>query len=85
MLPVLILVLIALTGLAALPAASRRHRGSTWPLAIGVSTILGVVGPMVSLLIFRDNLDQFIPIATALVALPPIVILAYALRTRASP
>ena len=85
MLPVVILVLIALTGLAALPAASRRHRGSTWPLAIGVSTVLGVVGPIVSLLIFRDNPDQFVAIATVLVALLPIVVLTYALATRASP
>ena len=75
----MILVLIALTGLAALPAASRRQRGPVWPLAIGVSTVVGVLGPIVSLVIFRDKPDQFVAVATVLVALFPVVVLTYSL------
>ena len=82
MLPVLILVLVAVTGFVALPAASRRHQRSAWPLAIAVSTLLSVFGPIVSLVFFRDSPDQFIPVATALVALLPLVALAYSLAAK---
>lgn len=53
-------------------------------MAIGVSTVLGVVGPIVSLLIFRDSPDQFVAVATVLVALPPVVVLTYSLATKNS-
>ncbi|HET9848650.1 MAG TPA: hypothetical protein VFR68_08860 [Candidatus Dormibacteraeota bacterium] len=77
-LPILILVLVAVTGFTALPVASRRHQRSAWPLAIGVTTLLSVFGPIVSLLVFRDSPDQFIPVATVLAGLLPVVALAYA-------
>ena len=77
--PLLILILVAVTGVTALPVASRRHQRSAWPLVIGVTTLLSVFGPILSLVIFRDSPDQFIALATALVVLLPVVALAYSL------
>lgn len=72
LLPLLILISAAVTGVMAVTAARRAPSGGAWPAILGVCAALGALGPLVSLAIFRDSPDTFVPLATALVALIPI-------------
>ena len=78
LLPGLILVMAALTGLWATTTASRQSE-TTWRLILGVCTLVGVVGPVVSLVIWRDHPDTAVITATLLVALVPGLALSYSL------
>lgn len=76
--PILILVLAAITGLTAFSRASRSDR-RRWALVLGVLTAVGVVGPIVALSLFRDSPDRFVLTATVLTGLVPVTALLYSL------
>ncbi len=87
LLPLLIVVTVALTGLLAVTAAKRRASVARDPairnghyLWIGFLTaawVVGVLGPLASLAIFRDNPDPFVGIASLLAAVLPLSVLVY--------
>lgn len=72
--PILILLAVAATGVAGMRRA--RHR-QAWFAVILASTVLGVVGPLVALAVFRDSPDTLVPVATGLELIVPVVVLAY--------
>jgi uncharacterized membrane protein len=78
LLPGLILVMATLTGLWAIKAASRRSE-TTWWLILGACALAGVVGPVVSLVIWRDHPDTAVTVAALLLALIPVSALSYSL------
>jgi hypothetical protein len=79
LIPLLILVMLAITGISATSNAYRRQAGAGWALVLGALTVLGVIGPIVALAIFRDSPDPFVPLATVLVLLLPLCALLYSL------
>ena len=79
-LPLLILAVGAIAGFTAIASA----RGSAWFAWLIVSTVLGVAGPIVALLIFRDSPDRFVATAAFLEVQLAVVVLAYTF-TRAGP
>jgi heme/copper-type cytochrome/quinol oxidase subunit 3 len=76
LLPLLILVMAAVTGLLAILSA-RQGAQRAWVGVLGVCTLLGVLGPIVSAVIFRDSPDVLVPLATVLVLLAPLSALIY--------
>jgi hypothetical protein len=80
LLPLLILIFVAITGLRAYFDAAGRAGERRWALTLGVLTAIGLLGPLVSLFLLRDNPDLFVPIATLLTALVPIAALVYTSR-----
>ena len=72
--PLLIVVMALVTGIVA--TVSTRH-DHTWFTVLLGATVLAVLGPIVALLIFRDNPDVFVVVATILVLLVPVAALAY--------
>lgn len=88
LLPLLILVMVALTGVLAISAALRGVKdngGGAWRALLVVCTLLGVAGPVVSLAIFRDSPDILVPLATVLFLLVPISALSYAASPQTEP
>lgn len=84
LLPLLILATVAVTGLLGFAAA--RSRGQTaWLSVFGAATVLGVLGPIVSLAVFRDSPDGFVPVATVLLAVVPVIALIYSFLPVARP
>jgi uncharacterized membrane protein len=80
LLPLLILVAVAITGIVATMDARREH---SWFAGLLLSTILGVAGPILALVIFKDSPDAFIAIGTVLELQVAIVAFAYTyIRTR---
>jgi hypothetical protein len=79
LLPLLILVMVGITGARASAIASRQIDRRGWAIALGAFTAVGILGPVASLLIFRDSPDRFVLVATILVALVPLAALAYTL------
>jgi hypothetical protein len=77
MIPVLILVLTALTGVLAIIRARALRR---WFAALIAATLLGVAGPILALLVFRDNPDAFVLTGTILVLLAVGTALAFSFR-----
>jgi hypothetical protein len=75
-LPLLIVVLAAVTGALALTAARNMPRGA-WPAILSACLAIGVLGPVISAAIFRDSPDTFIPVATSLVLLVPLSALLF--------
>lgn len=82
LLPLLILVMVAVTGWRAFSQASQHRSERRWALALGTLTILSVVGPLISLGLLRDNPDAFIAVATAVSLLLPLTTLVYATISR---
>ena len=76
--PVLIFVAAAVTGIAATLAA----RGSGWFVWLVTSTALGVAGPIAALLIFRNGPDAFVASASVLTLQVAVVALAYSVLGR---
>lgn len=74
--PVLILLVGALTGFLAIGTAAGRGQIGWLSLFIA-ATGLGLLGPIVSLAIFRDSPDVFVPLATLLIVLIPVAALTY--------
>lgn len=79
MLPLVIVVVVGLTGWQAFHVTSAA--GGPWPVVFAALTVLGVAGPALALFIFRDSPDRFILVSAVLVALLPLVVLAYSLRS----
>jgi hypothetical protein len=86
-LPLAILVMVCVTGLRAVVAARRQAVGATDPLVknrqlawvgpLSALTAIAVVGPVVSLAVFRDNPSLFVPIAALLAGFLPLSVLTY--------
>ena len=77
LLPLLELIGAVITGLMAISAA---WRDRTWLVVLSVCTVIGVIGPIVGLFIFRDAPDAFVVTSTVLVALVPVSALVYSFR-----
>lgn len=80
LLPLLILVAVAVTGIAATAHARPQH---SWFAGLLLSTVLGVIGPIVALLIFRNSPDAFVAVGTVLELQVAVVVLAYSFLARA--
>jgi uncharacterized membrane protein YeiH len=78
-LPILILVGSAVTGVVA-SLAARRDR--SWLIVLGLFTAIGLVGPIVALALLRDSPDVFVVTSTILVALAPVGALSYSFSPR---
>lgn len=86
-LPLLILAVAAVTGLLALSSARRgerdaqnpaaRRRYATWLGVLGACTMLTVLGPVASVVIWRDHPDTVVLLATMLMLLLPVSALAF--------
>lgn len=74
LIPLLILLTALITGIVATVTARHDH---TWFTVLLGATVLGVVGPFVALLIFRDSPDAFVAVATVLSLLVPVAALVY--------
>jgi len=80
LLPLLIFMASAITAVLALAASRDSH---AWFAGLMISTVLAVFGPIVALLIFKDNPDAFVAVGTLLVLQVAVVALAYTyIRTR---
>lgn len=77
--PLLILITVAVTGIAATANARTRH---SWFAGLLLSTVLGVLGPIVALLIFKDSPDAFVAAGTLLELQLALVVLAYSFLAR---
>ena len=69
LLPLLILIGAAWSGVLAMLAA-RRNR--MWLIALGLCTGIAVIGPIVALIVLRDSPDAFVVSSTILVSLAPV-------------
>jgi uncharacterized membrane protein YeiH len=81
LLPILVLIGVAVTGVLAILAA-RRER--TWLLVLILCTAGGLIGPTIALVVLRDSPDAFVVTSTILVALAPVGALAYSFSRRAA-
>lgn len=82
LLPLLIFTCAAVCSVLALTSARASH---AWFAGLMISTVLAVLGPIVALLIFRDNPDAFVAAGTVLELQLAVVALAYTyIRTRTS-
>lgn len=81
--PIGVLVLVAITGWLAVFSA--RKDGRTWMVPLIATTVLGVAGPVVAVIVFRDQPDAVIAVATVLLLLTPLAALLYSFRTSPSP
>jgi hypothetical protein len=79
LLPILILVGSAVTGVVATLAA---RRDGSWLIVLGLCTAIGVAGPFVALAFMRDSPDAFVVTSTILVALAPVGALIYGFSRR---
>lgn len=80
LIPLLILVTVAVTGIVATAQARASH---AWFAGLLLSTVLGVIGPIVALLIFRDSPDAFVATGTVLELQVALVVLAYSFLAHA--
>jgi hypothetical protein len=78
MLPLATLVAVAVTGVLAVSWA--RPVGGAWVAILIVTTALGLVGPPVTLLIFRDHPDSLVLVATLLLVQGPVAALVYSVN-----
>ena len=80
LLPLLIVLMLAITGVQAMahsgPASYARRT------VLGALTFIGVLGPIIALLVFRDRPDAFVWTSTVLVLLLPLAVIAYGLSDR---
>lgn len=82
LIPLLILITVAVTGITATVDARARH---SWFAGLLLSTVLGVLGPIVALLIFKDSPDAFVVAGTLLELQVALVVLAYSFLARPQP
>ena len=80
--PILLLVMVAVTGVMAIRDARARHR--PWSIPLTGSTVLGTAGPLVAAAVYRDQPEAVVAVATALFAQVPLLALAYTLRWSSS-
>jgi hypothetical protein len=83
LIPAGVLALVAITGLFAISSA--RENGRAWVVPLIATTVLGAAGPIVAVIVFRDQPDAVVAVATVLFLLTPIAALAYTFRTSPSP
>ena len=82
LLPLLIFTCAAVTAVLAITSARGSH---AWFAGLMISTVLAVFGPIVALLVFRDNPDAFVATGTVLELQLAVLALAYTyIRTRTS-
>jgi len=74
LIPILILILVALTGTVATIDARKRH---AWFAALIGVTLIGVAGPLIALAVFKDSPDTFVLTATVPELLAACTALAY--------
>jgi hypothetical protein len=77
LLPFLVLIGAAVSGVLAISAA-RRDRA--WLIVLILCTAVGAIGPIIGLLVLRDSPDAFVVTSTLLVAVAPVGALAYGFR-----
>jgi hypothetical protein len=81
--PMLALLTSAVTGVTATASAWQRartmpaERPHGWWLILAGATFISVIGPPLTLAVFRDNPDAFVATATLLVAVAPVAGLTY--------
>jgi hypothetical protein len=76
LLPLAALVIAAISCWLAIGAARQRRQGG-WLVLLPICLIISLVGPIASAYVFRDNPDIFVPVATALILLAPILALIH--------
>jgi hypothetical protein len=76
-LSLLLLAMVVITGAVATYGASQHRPRTGWPWALGAATVLGFLGPIVSLVVFRYDPRIFFPVASGFIALVPVITLAY--------
>src|SRR5690242_18676343 len=76
LLPLAALALAAVTGFRAIGAARQQCEGG-WLAALALATVISIAGPIACAFVFRDNPDNFVPVATALIVLAPLATLVY--------
>jgi hypothetical protein len=81
LLPLLVLIGAAVSGVLAISAA-RRDRA--WLIVLILCTAIGVIGPIIALVGLRDSPDAFVISSTILVAVAPVGALVYSLGRRAA-
>ncbi|HUZ88112.1 MAG TPA: hypothetical protein VNF26_14290 [Candidatus Baltobacterales bacterium] len=80
--PILVVVMVAVTGALAIRDARAHDR--RWSVPLIASTVLGTAGPVVAAAVFRDQPDMVVVVATVLFLQAPLLALAYTLRSRSS-
>ena len=80
LLPLLIVIMVAITGVQATLNSGRF--GPARRTVLGGLTAVGVLGPILALLVFRDRPDAFVWTATVLIILLPLAVIAFWLRDR---
>ena len=84
LLPLAALVLAAVTGYLAIGASRARRQGG-WLALLIICTIVSITGPITSAVIFRDNPDLFVPVATIVILFAPLTALIYSFTGNAQP
>lgn len=77
LLPLLIFTCAAVTAVLAITSARASH---AWFAGLMISTVLAVAGPIVALLVFRDNPNAFVATGTILELQLAVVALVYTYR-----
>jgi hypothetical protein len=88
LLPILILVVVGLTGFVAMLAARRRRHaagGQAWLAVLAICTLLSAVGPIIALAGLRQSPDSLVTLATVLFLLTPVSALMFSFTTGSSP
>ena len=78
--PLLIVIMVAITGVQAITRPGPAFASGRPILA--ALTAVGVLGPILALLVFRDRPDAFVWTSTVLVLLLPAAVIAYGLGDR---
>ncbi len=81
LLPLLVLIGAAVSGMLAISAA-RRDRA--WLIVLILCTAVGVIGPIIALAVLRDSPDAFVVASTIVVALAPVGALVYSFSRHAA-
>ncbi len=80
--PILIVAAVTIAGVLAMRDARAHDR--LWLIPLIVATVLGSAGPVVAAVVFRDQPEVVVGVATVLFLQAPLVALAYTLRSRSS-
>lgn len=81
--PIAIEVLNAITG--GLAVRDARANGHRWLAPLAIAVALGLLGPVATVAIFRDQPDVVVGVGTVLFAVIPVAALAYTYRPKVSP
>lgn len=80
--PILLVVMVAVTGVIVVRDAREHDR--RWSMPLIESTALGAAGPVVAAAVFRDQPDVLVAVATVLFLQASLLALAYTLRSSSS-